>query len=243
MITLIPRGIVRCCAGLAFALFFGLGSIGRAEIPSLIQRQPDSILQAWIEIDTIVAENEKLTPPLPEPYVARGDLWSRVGSHEDAMSDYLKATDLFFRGSPTPSEQARYLSQLRRALDAVVKQPKPNYPYEAASEYSLGLLAIRNLDYTAAASHFTESSRLMPEVALYRAYRALALHELGRNEEAQRQAAVALSLIRATGSDASGVMQALHRSLEHVQGPTRSWLSRELELTSKPPATKRDAVH
>lgn len=241
--NLMPHKIVRCCIGLTFAVLTGLEGVVAAQVPILIQRQPDSIQRAWIEIDKIVAENEKLAPPLPEPYVARGDLWSRVGSHEDALSDYLKATELFFQGSPTPSEQARHLSQLRRALDAVVKQPKPSYPYEAASEYALGLLAIRNLDYTTAESHFAESSRLMPEVSLYRAYRALALRELGRNEEAQRQAAVALSLIRATGSDAPGEMQALHRSLEHVQGPTRLWLSRELELTSKPPATKRDAVH
>ena len=241
--TLMPRGIARRCAGLAFALLSGLGSIARAEMPILIQRQPDSIQRAWIEIGKIVADNEKLAPPLPEPYMARGDLWSRVGSHEDALSDYLKATELFFQGAPTPSEQARHLSQLRRALDAVVQQPKPRYPNEAASEYSLGLLASRRGDYAIAESHFAESSRLMPEVALYRVHRALALRELGRDEEAHRQVAAALSLIRATGRGASEEMQLLHRGLEHVQGPSRLWLSRELELTSKPPATKQDAVH
>ena len=235
--------IVRCCAGLTLVVLAGLEGVSAAQMPILIQRQPDIIQRAWIEIHKIVADNEKLSQPLPDPYVARGDLWSRVGSHEDALSDYLKATELFFRGTPTPSEQARHLSQLRRALDAVVQQPKPRYPNEAASEYSLGLLASRRGDYAIAESHFAESSRLMPEVALYRVHRALALHEQGRDEEADRQVAAALSLIRATGQSAPKDMQLLQRGLEHVQGPSRLWLSRELELTSKPSASKRDAVH
>ncbi|ADG66841.1 hypothetical protein Plim_0998 [Planctopirus limnophila DSM 3776] len=241
--TLTQRGMARCYAGLIFAILPGLGSVAQAEIPSLIQRQPASIQQAWIEVEKVVNENEKLPQPLPEPYLARGDLWSRVGSHEDALSDYLKATELFFQGSPTPSERARYLSQLQRALDAVVQQPKPRYPNEAASEYSQGLLASRSGEHTMAESHFAEACRLMPEVPLYRVYRALALRELGRNEEAHRQVAAALSLIRESPLGASAEMQLLHRGLEHIQGPSRLWLSRELELISKSPATKPGAAH
>ena len=240
---LMPNGISRCSAGLVFALVSGWGSVARAEIPILIQRQPASIQRAWTEIDKIVAENEKLAQPLAEPYIARGDLWSRVGSHEDALSDYLHATELFFQGSPTPSEQARHLSQLRRALDAVVQQPRPRFPNDAASEYARGLLASRKGEHAAAESRFAEASRLMPDVELYRVHRALELRELGREEEARRQVATALSLIRANGRGASEKMQLLNAGLEHVQGPARMWLSQQLELTGQPHAgTNRDTA-
>ncbi len=88
--------------GLVLAILLGRGSAAEAGLPILIQRQPDNVQRAWIEIDKIVDDNKKLNEPLPEPYMARGELWSRVGSHEDAMSDYLLATELFFRGNPTP---------------------------------------------------------------------------------------------------------------------------------------------
>ncbi len=78
----------------------------------------------------------------------------------------------------------------------------------------------------------------MPEIPLYRVHRAIALHELGREENAREQAAIALSLIRAHGLTATDEMQLLDRGLEHVQGPSRLWLSRELELNGKPPVAK-----
>ena len=243
--ALVPRGIERRSAWMVVALLCGLNlqCVAHAETPILILRQPDRIRKAWVEIDKIITENKKLARPLPDPYMARGDIWSRVGGHEDALSDYLKATELLFQGNPTPSEQARHLTQLRYALDALVQQPKPRYPNEAASEYSLGLLARRDGDYALAELHFAESCRLMPDFTLYRVHRALALHELGQNEEARRQVTVALSLVRATGRGASEEMRSLHRALEHVQGPSRAWLSRELELTAQVPAQKnRDAA-
>jgi hypothetical protein len=205
-----------------------------AGTPILILRQPVPVQRAWVDIEHIFAENEKLSEPLPEPYIARGDLWSLAGGQEEALADYLTATELFFRAQPTPGEQAQHLARLRRALDAVVQQPRPHYPNEAVLEFGKGLTAFRSGDYELADTQFAEATRLMPGVALYRVHRALALRQLEKNEAAVRQVAVALSLIRATSGGARDEMVQINRGLEHVQGGLRLWLSQQLEVLAKP---------
>jgi tetratricopeptide (TPR) repeat protein len=198
--------------------------------------------QAWKEIEQIVLENEKLAVPLAEPYLSRGDLWCRIGGYEDALADYLKATELFFNGNPTPGEQARHLARLRTCLESAVAQPRPHFPSDAATEFDKGLTAFRAGDATIALSCFAECTRLMPDMPLYRVYHALALEQLNQSDDAKRQVAIALSLIRATGADAADQMALIHRALEPVQGRLRLWLAVQLEIAIKLPTLDRTSV-
>lgn len=213
-----------------------------ARLPVLVQRQPPAIQQAWREIEQVLHDNESLAQPLPEPYLARGDLWTRIGGHEDALADYLKATELFFQSNPTPGEQARHLARLRTSLESVVNQPRPHFPSDAATEFDQGLSAFRSGDYSTAEINFTECTRLMSEEPLYRVYRALAHHQLNHSDTASRQVAIALSLVRAKGADAADQMSQIQRGLEPVQGPMRVWLAAEMDRASKQPSKTSQSI-
>ena len=209
-------------------ILLGMLRSAEASPPLLIQHQPEAIQQAWKEIEQVLQENEKLDAPLAEPYLARGDLWSRIGGHEDALSDYLKATELFLKGNPTPGEQARHLVRLRSSLEAVVNQPRPHFPGDAATEFDKGVAAFRIGDAATAGLCFVECTRLMPDTPIYRVYRALAHRQLDQTDEAKRQIAIALSLIRS--ADVADQMTQINRGLEPVQGRLRLWLAAELEM-------------
>ena len=94
----------------------GSMSYGGDAVPAPISRHPSEVVAAWNEVSILVRENELLDNPLPEPYVARGDVWRSVGCHEDALADYLKAVELATANNPGLAEKSRLLSRLHQAL-------------------------------------------------------------------------------------------------------------------------------
>lgn len=85
---------VKSLCSLNFALIssVALAAQGVPAVPAPISRQSADVIALWDEVCMLVRENESLENPLPEPYIARGDLWRTVGCHEDALSDQGQRT-------------------------------------------------------------------------------------------------------------------------------------------------------
>lgn len=228
--------------GMIFILITGvlLGAPARGTcegVPALIQLQSRAVQSAWAEIDNILRENRKLERQTAEPYLARAELWVVAGSHEDALRDYLTATDLLTKNQSNPAEQAGHLTRLRTALDQLLQQLRPHFPNAARDEFHSGTNAFQANRMADAAWSFEEACRLDSSVAMYHIYRALAYKRLGRDQDAEREVATAASLMRTPGSNVNGELRDLNSRLEFVQGPLRNWLNET--LAQRPPATAR----
>jgi tetratricopeptide (TPR) repeat protein len=189
-------------------------------MPELIRKAGPGMMDAWRKVRKLIDENNTLANPLPEPYLARAELWAKVGNHEEALADQLRAVELLYKGSPSLLEQTRYLKRVQATLDKLKRMPRPYYPADADKLYYRGRTAFYQCDYEAAVQEFTESIRLQPEEPLYWYYRALAYKKLGKTDEADRDARVAGSLHRDKKSTKD-----LGRELERIQGGLRHWLT------------------
>ena len=92
------------------------------ELPYLIKLQPRPVHESWIKINELIKENASLEKPLPDPYLARAELWSLVGNHEEAIEDYLQEYEgqydpLFQQKQPSASDNSKVSLQKKRTLD------------------------------------------------------------------------------------------------------------------------------
>ena len=191
----------------------------------LIARQPKAIQDAWRTIEELVQENESLPTRLPDPFFARGDLWASVGNHEEAIEDYLRAAKLTAVGRPNLVEQSRALARLSDALERLSKRPQPDFPAEAAQAFWAGVEHFEHRRIKVADAYFKEATRLQPSDAVYRAYRAVGSLRLGNTLDAERQMAVAASILRRTEYYIPRETRDFHVRLERVQGADRRWIN------------------
>lgn len=193
-------------------------------LPYLIRHQPESVQDSWLVVDELIRENESLDRPLPDPYFARGDLWATAGNHEEAVDDYLRATRLLFSGKPTLVEQSRALGRLSDALEGLSKHPIPDYPAEAEQMFWAGVDHFEHRRAKDAEACFKEATRLRPSDPVYRAYRALACRRLGKSGDADRQLAIAASILRKPNYYIWDEKKDFHTRLQRVQGADRRWI-------------------
>lgn len=194
-----------------------------ADLPYLISRESEEVQETWRNVDELVRENEKLESPIPDPLYARAELWTSVGVHEEALDDYLEATKLFLRTKPNLVDQSVALKRLSEALERVSRRPSPDYPYEANDAFWFGYHQFNQQRYEIAVAYFSEASRLMPNDAVYRVYRALALQRIGNTADAERQLTVASSLLRRPNCP-ERELRGYPIRLERVQGTDRQWV-------------------
>jgi tetratricopeptide (TPR) repeat protein len=190
-----------------------------ADMPLLIRKASPAVQKAWRQVDAAVRDNEALKEPLPEPYLARAEVWAMVGNHEEALADQLRAVELLYKGKPSLLEQTRYLKRMQNTLARLRKMPRPYYPAEADKLYYLGRSLFFGCQLTEALKELNEAIRLRPDEPLYWYYRALTHKRLGKETEAVRDARVAASLRRAGKSKKDIPLE-----LERIQGSIRIWL-------------------
>lgn len=230
--------ISRFCTAAFVLCWLASPNIGFCQrIPQLVKIQDERIRTSWAEVEKIIAENEGAKRPSHEPYLARAELWAIAGCHEEALQDYLRGTDLFFRDNPTPSERTAHLEQLKTALEALVRRPKPSFPDLALRQFGQGLALYQRRQVAEATWFFDEACRLKTDVPIYRIYRALCYKQQGRPIEADREASIARNLIRERPADSEQELQGIHQRLEFVQGPLRQWLEQELAKPNSEPAS------
>lgn len=195
-------------------------------IPYLISIQPTRTLEAWKDVAELIAQNEKLENPLPDPYLARAELWTTVGAHEDAVEDYLQASSLIMKKNPSLIEQAKVFKSLRESLERLSQSPRPAYPIKAADACQTGFEYYYRGDFKQALPFFVEATRLNPDDAVYRAMRGLSSYRLGDIAAAEKQVAAAANIVRKQGFVfPDSREQDFHRRLERIQGTDRRWLS------------------
>ncbi len=193
-------------------------------VPELIRKQPETLWKAWLAVDAVIRENAGRAQPLPQPYLARAEIWSLAGNHEEAVRDLLTATSIARSQRATVVEQARYLTRLQESLEQLVRAPRPEFHGDATAQFTAGLNDYFQGDLTQALRHFESATQLAPEDTVYWYYRALTHKRLGNDRDAARDITVAVSLEK---SQAEWLPRTHGRWLGYftrVQGPLRQWM-------------------
>lgn len=252
----IVTGLVNLCV-LVFAFFLSIECFAQVTeknvklndknhitTPYLISIQTPKIKEAWRQVSELIADNDKSPNPLPDPYLARAEIWTSVGSHEDAVEDYLTASRLIMLSDPSLIEQSRVFKSLRDSLERLAKAPQPVYPIKASSAFQKAVELYYHGQFFQASPLFAEATRLEPNDAVYRAFRALNYYKIGDQSSAEKQIAVAASIIRKPESiNPNAREEDFHKRLERIQGPDRQWLANtmlSLEIVNKSLTSQAD---
>jgi tetratricopeptide (TPR) repeat protein len=193
-------------------------------VPELIAKQPETIRRAWREIGAVMAENERRQRPLPQPYLARAEIWAMAGDHEHAVEDLLAATSLIRRNGASLVEQSRYLDRLRDALEKLSRAPRPEYRGDALTQFTAGLDHYFRDDLSGALAFFDGAVQLAPEDKVSWYYRALTHKRLGHEAEAARDVTVAVSLEKRELEWPAAAKDRWLESFTRIQGPLRQWM-------------------
>ena len=194
------------------------------ELPYLIKLQPKLVQESWFKINELIEENASLEKPLPDPYLARAELWSLVGNHEEAIEDYLQATNLTLEGAPSVADQSRMLVVLKEALNRLAEQPQPRYPQKSREFYQDGFRLFYHGMHEEAAPLLAEATRLDTTDPVFRVVRALNCKKLGQNSKAKQQLSAASSLMKRPYFSKFELMD-FHSRLERIQYADRRWIS------------------
>jgi hypothetical protein len=191
-------------------------------LPPLIARQPVAIQRSWLSIEAAIRENAQLRPPLPQPYLARAELWAMVSNYDAAIDDLLTAAQLARRRGATTADQVELLKRLEVLLARHAATPRPLYRGDARSHFQAGYDAYHEGWLSEALTQFATAVQYDPEDMVLWYYKALTNKRMLNEPEAERDIAMAVYLERrnhATLGDPHWT-----RLFTRVQGPLRNWM-------------------
>lgn len=191
-------------------------------VPRPIARHSVEVIALWAEVSQLVRENEALQQPLPDPYIARGDLWRAAGCNEDALADYLKAIQIAEKFANSASERTRFVLRLQESLRGLVDAPVQAFPQDAKEAFREGASLFVSQRYIAALPYLQDAVRLTPSNPVYRSYLAVTFRELGDSASAQRHAVAAANLLRRERRSIH--VPSFHEEVQWIQGNQRVWL-------------------
>ena len=203
------------------------------DLPALIQRQPETVQRAYRDIQAAVKQNEQLAQPMPDPYLARAQLWALLDNHEAALSDYLKGSSVVVGSKENLVEYARHFLRLVDALRNREEVPRQPFYGDAWGHYAKGYHAYWAGDLERAQQHFDDAIQLGPKSAVFWYYRALTNKRLGNESRAKGDVVMAVGLENEL-DDPTRIDEILTRGrrtnpviseqLSRVQGALRIWL-------------------
>lgn len=200
--------------------------------PALIRMQSEPVQRTWRVLEQVIAENQQharqaKTSELPEPYLARAELWSLVGNHEDAMDDLGRAATLARASNAAPADFARAFVELEQTLRTARRLPGRVHVAEALAYWNDAAKAFRKRRWDVAVAALTDAIQLDPRRPLYWYWRAWVLREMRLDELAERDVRRGVSAEAALRSPDKGETSPYaerREALEELDSPYRSRL-------------------
>ncbi|WP_372717699.1 hypothetical protein [Novipirellula sp.] len=199
-------------------------------VPTIIAIQNNpTINKAWAEIQSAIADNDALpeSDRLPDPYLARAEIWASVGNDSSALQDYLTAIDLIRDSDRDLQSYSRYLDTLysvaRRLQSAPVPASgsEPDLYTAARHHYGFGCTKFFAGDYFGALNDFDNAVQLAPTKPRYWYFRSLSRRATGDLQRAQHDALIGAYFERQLNDIDR---RSLSGSLFKIQGESRLWL-------------------
>jgi tetratricopeptide (TPR) repeat protein len=227
------------------------------------EEQPEDLLDAprvldrlenakdqWEKIQKLMLEAEEKGVKIPELYLARARLWSKLHNHDKALEDFVLAAQLATKAAPEGDlvETNRYYTTFYKEIKERIEVPSQPGSGDASAQYAKGVMAYRNgqqgvmayrkkqLKY--AKRYFENAIQVKRDRAIYHYYLALTHVSLSDLEDdpAKKEQLVA----KAVGNVRQGTAhehskekpltyfkrREIDRALVSVQGRLRDWLER-----------------
>jgi tetratricopeptide (TPR) repeat protein len=192
------------------------------DLPPLIARQPIGIQRAWLAIEAATQENSRISPPLPQPYLARAELWAMVSNYDAAIDDLLTASVLSRKRQATTADQVELLKRLEGLLAKHAQTPRPQYRGDSSSHFQAGYEAYHEGRLDDALRRFDAAIQYDPGDMVLWYYRALTNKRLLNDSAAEHDITMAVYLERQE-QRSLGPHQ-WTRLFTRVQGPLRNWM-------------------
>ena len=192
--------------------------------------EDDDISLAWRELAPAYAWNleQPLASQSPDPFFARAQIWTAVGSHTDALSDFLRAASLVRKQDEGDFlKYAHNFTVLEAALNREDALPGNVFVNEARTYWENGHNQYRIRRFDLAVFDYTDAVRLDPSDPSYWYSRALAHKALNMNDRAEQDARIGVTAERRL-IDRSGLSSTVYinKRLSMIQGRRRAWLER-----------------
>jgi tetratricopeptide (TPR) repeat protein len=208
------------------------------KIPLLI-RLSNAKLQ-WENIMKLLVDAEDKGIEIPELYLTRARLWSKLHNHDKALEDFIRAADLAIKSAPTGDlvETYRYYLAFYKEINARIETPTTPGSGDASEQYGKGVLAYRNDQLEYAEHYFQNAIQLKTDSSIYSYYLALTRIRLFNSEDdpekKQRYYTKAVGDVRRGTTHEHSLecplayyeRREIDRALVSVQGPLRDWLER-----------------
>lgn len=192
-----------------------------AELPPLIAKQPPALQRAWTDVEALIRENQTLPAPLPQPFLARAEIWAQASNYEEAIKDMLTASRLARQRGASLAEQSKMMGRVQQLLEQLAQTPRPRYFGDADSHYRAGFEAYHQGQLETALRHFDSAVQLAPEDKVNWYYRALTHKRLHDDASAERDITIAVyQERRVPGEPPKWWLDQFIR----VQGPLRNWM-------------------
>lgn len=200
-----------------------------ATVPRVVMVSEVQIVKAWKEVALLVARNGKISADKrsPEPHLALAHLWVAVGSHDDALREFVNGSKLIREQKKGDLlAYAKYFTVLEESLLQATKQPGIPVVAEGRRYWSFGMADVRNGHLDRAVFKFTDAVRLAPSEPVNWFSRALVYRALGLNAEAERDARIGTTIEQRLAKDPKNNHKYIRTAfdLETFQGSHRMWL-------------------
>lgn len=199
-----------------------------ADLPALVKRQSRDFQDSWIDLQNAIEANAKLPQPLPEPYFARGKLWSLAQNNEAALRDYQQGVSIVLKTNKDLVAYSRYLIDLHTVLATQEKTPKPPFFADAKEYYGRGFTHFWASNFELALKYFDDAVQLDPSEPASWYYRGMTYRVLGQELQARHDIRMAVHLERYGGVfrqrpySREGID--VNEALVRVQGTMRDWI-------------------
>lgn len=197
-------------------------------MPRLIQIQTEKTVQlAWSEVEQAVQANLGLpeNERSPTPWLRRGQLWSLVGSHGDALRDFVTAASLMRGSSNDLSSYAEYFVTLEKELVRDDRRPVRPIIAGGLKYWADGVYAYRNKEYDKALRNCYDAVQLSPSRPVFWYSRAMTFKSLGLDQEAERDARLGVQIeIQQRKANNVEWVNEIPWKLEYLSNPHRAWI-------------------
>jgi len=193
-------------------------------VPRVVTVSGKTAVKAWKRVFPLATVNSTLPKEKrsPEPHLALAHLWVAVGSHPDALIEYVKGAELVrAQQKGDLLEYARYFTVLEESLQRATKQPGALFVADARKYWGAGMNQFRLGRLDLSIVNFTDAVRLDPSDPMAWYARAICYRTLKFDEEAERDARIGVTVERRLPKYKS---TEIGKSLEYFQGSTRIWL-------------------
>jgi len=205
------------------------GELAAQPSRSIASHENEQLREAWREATEAITANNSLpaTQRLPDPYLARAEVYMQAGDVVAALDDCASASEIVATTGLDSRKQQQAAEIYTDAIKKLRSLPQPprdaftDIDMQASEHFNASQRYIAQRDFDKAIGELAKALSLTPSQPLYWYMRAVARRESGDVHKAQSDALFGALFERRLSPPAR---YEVSKALTRIQGSTRLWL-------------------